>query len=88
MKRLGTPGYTMHGLRHLAGVELAYSGCNETEIASILGHKDTRQTRRYCEQAEQMRLAETAMQKRESYDDRQQAENNVQRVTQKRKRVA
>jgi integrase len=88
MKRLKTPGYTMHGLRHLAGVDLAYAGCSPQEIAAVLGHKDTRQSERYCEQAKQIKLAETAMEKREAYDDRQQITNNVQRVTEKRKRVA
>jgi integrase len=66
-------GYTMHGLRHLAGVELAYAGCGENEIAAILGHKDTRQTRRYVEQAQQIKLAESAMAKREAYDEKQEA---------------
>lgn len=71
MKGLALPtGYTMHGLRHLAGADLAYAGCSENEIAAILGHKDTRQTPRYCERAEQLKLAESAMAKREAYDDR------------------
>jgi integrase len=30
--------YSPHGLRHLCGVELAYAGANDRQIASVLGH--------------------------------------------------
>jgi integrase len=49
---LGFPGYSPHGLRHLAGAELAEAGCSMHEIMSILGHLTEREAATYVKQTQ------------------------------------
>ena len=50
-----------HGLRKAACVRLAYAGCSTKEIAAISGHKSLHEIERYTRDAEQARLARSAM---------------------------
>ncbi|MBM3553913.1 MAG: integrase [Alphaproteobacteria bacterium] len=50
-----------HGLRKAAGRRLAEAGCSAREIMSILGHKTLSEAERYTRDADQQRLAETAI---------------------------
>ena len=59
----GVKGYTMHGLRKNAGMELAEAGAEVLEIKSVLGHKTSRMAEFYCEQARQSRINENAVAK-------------------------
>jgi integrase len=65
----GFPGYTAHGLRHLAGCELAEAGCNERQIMAVLGHTNPRQAQHYMAQAKERRLTKGAMVAWERYGD-------------------
>lgn len=63
----GFPGYSPHGLRHLAGSALAEAGATIEQIKSILGHLTDDEARKYVQQANRkvmaadgMRLWETA----------------------------
>jgi len=56
-KRLGFPGFSPHGLRHLAGAALAEAGCTVDEIMSILGHKTEGEARVYVQQANRKIMA-------------------------------
>ena|SRR5262245_33852429 len=52
-----------HGLRKAACVRLAYAGCTTNEIAAISGHKSLKEIERYTRDAQQARLAKSAMAK-------------------------
>jgi integrase len=69
VEEFGFTGYTPHGLRHLAGCELAEAGCNERQIMAILGHTNPRQAQHYMAQAKERRLAKGAMAAWERYGD-------------------
>jgi integrase len=56
-------GYTMHGLRKNAGMELAEAGAEVMEIMAVLGHKTPKMAMYYCEQARQARMNENAVAK-------------------------
>jgi integrase len=60
---LGFPGYSPHGLRHLAGASLAEAGCSVHEIMSILGHLTEKQAYEYVRQASRKKMAASAMAK-------------------------
>jgi integrase len=60
---LGITGYTMHGLRKNAGMELAEAGAEVMEIMAVLGHKTPKMAMFYCEQARQARMNENAVAK-------------------------
>jgi integrase len=60
---LGFPGYSPHGLRHLAGSALAEAGCTVHEIMSILGHLTESQANEYVRQVNRKVLATNAMSK-------------------------
>jgi integrase len=60
---LGFPGYSPHGLRHLAGASLAEAGCSVHEIMSILGHLTEKQAYEYVRQANRKKMAKSAMAK-------------------------
>ena len=62
-KELGYPGYSPHGLRHLAGSELAEAGCSMHEVMSILGHLTEREAAGYVKQAQRKRMAQSGMDK-------------------------
>lgn len=54
-----------HGLRKAAGRMLAEAGCTAHEIMSVLGHKTLAEAERYTRDADQMRLAASAITKME-----------------------
>jgi integrase len=58
---LGFPGYSPHGLRHLAGSALAEAGCSTQEIMSILGHLTEKEAATYVKQARRKVMARSAM---------------------------
>jgi integrase len=60
---LGFPGYSAHGLRHLAGAALAESGASVHEIMSILGHLTEQQAMEYTRQANRKKMAAHGMKK-------------------------
>jgi integrase len=60
-KEFGLPGYSPHGLRHLAGAALAEAGCTVHEIMAILGHLKESQVMEYVRQANRKTLAQSAM---------------------------
>jgi integrase len=62
-KKPGVKGYTMHGLRKNAGMELAEAGAEVMEIMSVLGHKSPKMAMFYCDQARQSRMNENAVAK-------------------------
>jgi len=55
------PGKTAHGLRKAACRRLAEAGCSANEIASVSGHRDWREIRRYTDAAGQRGMARTGM---------------------------
>jgi integrase len=64
-------GYSMHGLRKNAGMELAFAGCTVPEIMAVLGHKSPKMAMFYVKQAEKKTLGRTATVKWEVHiDDR------------------
>jgi integrase len=60
---LGYPGYSAHGLRHLAGAALAECGASVHEIMSILGHVTEKQAMEYTRQANRKVMAAHGMKK-------------------------
>jgi integrase len=50
-----------HGLRKAACRRLAEAGCSASEIAAISGHKTLKEVERYVKEADQERLARSAM---------------------------
>lgn len=60
---LGFPGFSPHGLRHLAGNALAEAGCSTQEIMSILGHLTEREAAIYVKQANRKVMAQNAINK-------------------------
>ena len=63
LERLKIEGYTMHGLRKNAGMELAEAGAEVMEIMAVLGHKSPKMAMFYAEQARQARMNENAVAK-------------------------
>jgi integrase len=63
LEDLKIEGYTMHGLRKNAGMELAEAGAEIMEIMAVLGHKTPKMAMYYCEQARQARMNENAIAK-------------------------
>ena len=61
LNRTDVKGYTMHGLRKNAGMELAEAGAEVMEIMAVLGHKTPKMALFYCEQARQMVMNENAV---------------------------
>lgn len=57
----GLQGYSMHGLRKAASRRLAELGLSNQLIKSITGHTSDAEVARYTRDAEQARLAQTAM---------------------------
>ena len=54
---------TFHGLRKAACRRLAEAGCTTHEIAAISGHLTLKEIERYTKAADQLRLAQSAMQR-------------------------
>lgn len=46
-----------HGLRKYGATRLAEAGATEWQVAAFLGHKDTREARRYVEKANRVKMA-------------------------------
>jgi integrase len=57
----GCSGYSLHGLRKLAGKTLAENGATTKQIKAILGHKSDQMAELYTRAAEQRRLAEAGI---------------------------
>ena len=57
----GVKGFTMHGLRKNAGIELALAGCSVSQIMAVLGHKTEKMALFYVAQAKQDELNESAV---------------------------
>jgi integrase len=55
------PDCTSHGLRKAAARRMAEAGCTNKEIMAITGHKTDREVTRYTKAADQIRLADRAM---------------------------
>jgi len=62
-KELGFPGYSPHGLRHLAGAAFAEAGCSMDEVMAVLGHLTEDEAREYVRQARRKVMARSAMDK-------------------------
>lgn len=60
LAKCGVTGFSMHGLRKNAGMELALAGCEAAEIMAILGHRSPKMALFYCKQASKVRLAKSA----------------------------
>jgi integrase len=58
---LGFPGYSPHGLRHLAGSALGEAGCSTPEMMFILGHLTEKEAAAYVKQARRKVMARSAM---------------------------
>ena len=60
LKKIGIKGYTMHGLRKNAAVELAEAGATVEELMAVLGHKTPKMALYYCKLASQRRINDNA----------------------------
>ncbi|MBS0271010.1 MAG: site-specific integrase, partial [Proteobacteria bacterium] len=65
LKSIGVVGYTVHGLRHLRGMELAEAGCSENEIMAQLGHVTPQMAAHYTKAARRKALSASAAKKLE-----------------------
>jgi integrase len=63
---LGITGYSVHGLRHMRGMELAEAGCSELEIMVQLGHVTPQMAAHYTKAARRKWLATSAATKLEA----------------------
>jgi integrase len=63
VSKCGFEGYSLHGLRKLAGKTLAENGATTKQIKAILGHKSDQMAELYTRAAEQRRLAEAGIRK-------------------------
>lgn len=70
----GLTDRTPHGLRKSASRRLAEAGCSAKQIAAITGHKSLSEVERYTRDADQIHLADSAM------DRLQEAETRTPRV--------
>lgn len=59
----GLPHCSAHGLRKAFLRRMAEAGCSEDYIASISGHKDYREIRKYVQAANKARMATEGMAK-------------------------
>ena len=67
----------LHGLRKAAARRLAEAGCSSKEIGAITGHKSLEEIERYTRKADQVRLAQAAMEKQKlSLPQRKQVVNS------------
>lgn len=62
-KKLLAEGCTIHGLRKTAAAKLAEAGCTTKQIQAITGHATLSEIERYTREAEQVQLADDAMQR-------------------------
>ena len=81
LEALGIEGYTMHGLRKNAGMELAEAGAEVMEIMAVLGHKTPKMAMYYCEQARQVRMNENAVAKWDAAIEKSAGKRKLRAVT-------
>ena len=60
-REAGLHGYSMHGLRKAASRRMAEAGLTNQQIKSITGHKSDGEVARYTREAEQVKIARSAM---------------------------
>jgi integrase len=65
LRRIGAERYTTHGLRKNAAIALAEAGCTPQQIGSVTGHRSWKMIQHYIAAADQRRLAEQAIRRRE-----------------------
>jgi integrase len=63
LRRMGVEGYSIHGLRKNAAVELVNAGCRDAEVMAITGHKTAAMVAHYSKKRDQRELASSAMDK-------------------------
>jgi integrase len=63
LHKMGADGYSIHGLRKNAAVELANAGCSTMEIAAITGHQTLAMVEHYSKKRDQRIHARSAMEK-------------------------
>jgi len=63
----GLPHCTAHGMRKAFLRRMAEAGCSEDYIASISGHRDMREIRKYLQAANRTRMATEGMAKTLAY---------------------
>ncbi|MVO14833.1 tyrosine-type recombinase/integrase [Parasedimentitalea huanghaiensis] len=61
---IGAEKYVIHGWRYSAAVALAESGCSDSEIQAVTGHKTLDMVKKYRAQANQKRLSQSAQARR------------------------
>ena len=61
MRAAGLSGLTFHGLRYTAAARLAEAGCSLEQIAAVTGHKSLGMIEKYSRDADQKRLAGSAI---------------------------
>jgi integrase len=66
-----------HGLRKAAGRRLAEAGCTAHEIMAVLGHKTLTEAERYTREADQAKLATTALAKLEGRSANRNAQTEI-----------
>jgi enterobacteria phage integrase len=77
IRKAGLPlGCQPHGLRKAAGRRLAEAGCTAHEIMAVLGHKSLGEAERYTREADQGRLASSAVAKLEGRKANKYAQTN------------
>lgn len=62
-EKAGIKGRSPHGLRKAAGRRLAEAGCSAKEIMSVLGHRSMAEAEKYVRDADQIKLADSAIDK-------------------------
>ena len=63
MTKIGYPGYSLHGLRKNATIELLEAGCTPDEVKAITGHETTAMIELYGKDVEKKRQATAAIAK-------------------------
>lgn len=69
LNSIGITGYSVHGLRHLRGMELAEAGCSEQEVMVALGHVTAQMAAHYTKAARRKSLAASAAKKLEAGEE-------------------
>lgn len=72
-------GLVFHGLRKAAAARLAEAGCSSKEIAAITGHATLDMVELYTKEADQKRLAKSAMRRLELVSARDENSRNPKR---------
>ncbi|WP_075216040.1 site-specific integrase [Mongoliimonas terrestris] len=74
----GLPHCSAHGLRKAASRRLAEAGCTNQQIKAITGHKTDKEVARYTAAADQVRLADQAMDALDGVDREQKLANSAE----------